>query len=130
MSVKDFVRAVRKRLNLTQKEFADRLGVHRGTVGYWEIGHQVPDSQHITSMLSFLGLTIDDCLELPPEPSSLDEEESLVRVLRELYRRGGGPGAQLVRDWGVLAKSFLKGLHRDSPKPRNIKRRRSEKVRK
>ncbi len=38
--------ALRRRLNLTQSQMADRLGVHKNTYAAWEIGrHNMPDQQ-------------------------------------------------------------------------------------
>ena len=36
------IRLIRRRLGLTQQEFADALGVAKSTVGRWEIDHVKP----------------------------------------------------------------------------------------
>ena len=36
--LKDRIKKIRKALDLTQQEFADRIGVKRNTVGQWECG--------------------------------------------------------------------------------------------
>lgn len=40
--MKDRIRSLRKELNLTQQEFADRLGIKRGAVANYEIGRNAP----------------------------------------------------------------------------------------
>ena len=40
--MKDRIRTLRKALDLTQQEFADRIGVKRNTVGQYEIGRNDP----------------------------------------------------------------------------------------
>lgn len=40
--MKERLRAVRKKFNLTQEEFADRLGIKRGAISNYEIGRNVP----------------------------------------------------------------------------------------
>lgn len=37
------VRAIRRALNMTQQEFAERFGFSTGTVRNWEQGHRQPD---------------------------------------------------------------------------------------
>ena len=50
MSFGDRVKSVRG--NLTQKIFADKLGVHTNTVSRWERGEQVPDQGDLCSILT------------------------------------------------------------------------------
>lgn len=40
--MKDRIKKIRKELDLTQQEFADRLGVKRGSVANYEIGRNEP----------------------------------------------------------------------------------------
>jgi len=40
--MKDRIRRIRKELNLTQQEFADRIGIERGIVANYEIGRNEP----------------------------------------------------------------------------------------
>jgi len=44
----EYVRGIRKKLRLTQFEFADRFQLSRRTVQEWEQGRAVPDQQSIT----------------------------------------------------------------------------------
>lgn len=44
------VKKLRKKLDLTQQKFADRLGVKRNTVGQWECGINALTDQVITSI--------------------------------------------------------------------------------
>jgi DNA-binding transcriptional regulator YiaG len=41
---------LRKRLDLSVAEFADRLGVHRTTVYYWESGHSHPRYRELIAL--------------------------------------------------------------------------------
>lgn len=40
--MKDRIKKIRKEANLTQQEFADRLGVKRGTIANYELGRNTP----------------------------------------------------------------------------------------
>ena len=48
----DMVKSLRKQQNLTQQELATRLGVHRNTIGVWERGEYLPESQTIVLELA------------------------------------------------------------------------------
>ena len=48
--MKDRIKKIRKELDLTQQEFADRIGVKRNTVGQWECGINPLTDQTISSI--------------------------------------------------------------------------------
>lgn len=48
MEFNDRLKIVRKRLGLTQQEFADKLGIKRGTITNYEIGRNTPIDAVIT----------------------------------------------------------------------------------
>src|SRR5579875_2414311 len=48
----DLLKALRKQKRLTQQELADRLGVHRNTIGSWERGDFLPESKTLVLELA------------------------------------------------------------------------------
>ena len=48
--MKDRIKKIRKELDLTQQEFADRIGIKRGGVANYEIGRNIP----IDSVISLI----------------------------------------------------------------------------
>lgn len=46
--MKDRIRKIRKELDLTQQEFADRIGIKRGNVGAYEVGKNAPSDAVIS----------------------------------------------------------------------------------
>ena len=48
--MQDRIKKIRKALDFTQQEFADKLGVKRNTVGQWECGINAITDQTITSI--------------------------------------------------------------------------------
>jgi len=52
----DEVFELRKKLGLTQTQFADRLGVAFATVNRWENGHTKPTPRQVRAMLALSGV--------------------------------------------------------------------------
>lgn len=46
--MKDRIRKIRRELDLTQQEFADRIGIARGNVGAYEVGKNAPSDAVIS----------------------------------------------------------------------------------
>lgn len=46
--MKDRIKKIRKELDLTQQEFADRLGIARGNIGAYEVGKNAPSDSVIS----------------------------------------------------------------------------------
>lgn len=61
---------LRTSINLTQKEFADRLGVSQSSVNYWEKGQRIPSIEAAAKIADFFDITIE---------SLLDSKDNLVR---------------------------------------------------
>jgi transcriptional regulator with XRE-family HTH domain len=55
------IQLLRKKLGLTQPEFADRVGVSQGTVSRWEKG-AAPTHQHLTKLAELDGISLDEFL--------------------------------------------------------------------
>ncbi len=48
--MKDRIKEIRKYLNLTQTEFATRIGINRGTLANYEVGRNIPIDSIILSI--------------------------------------------------------------------------------
>lgn len=60
MTINEIIKQHRKKLGLTQKEFADMLSVSDKTVSRWEIGNQVPDALLMPDIAKALKITINE----------------------------------------------------------------------
>ena len=60
MTINEIIKQHRKKLGLTQKEFADMLSVSDKTVSRWEIGIQVPDALLMPDIAKVLKITINE----------------------------------------------------------------------
>ncbi|HET8846303.1 MAG TPA: helix-turn-helix transcriptional regulator, partial [Ktedonobacteraceae bacterium] len=69
----DLLKVFRKRKGLSQQELADKLGVHRNTVGLWERGDRLPDTKGVV-------LEIAQCVELDDSDTLQLLEASLTAL--------------------------------------------------
>ena len=67
MEIRDLIKAVRKEIGVSQKEFANKLHVSFSTVNRWENGHVTPNQ-----------LAIETLIEL------CEREKISARLLQEL----------------------------------------------
>lgn len=61
---------LRTKLNLTQKEFADKLGVSQSSINYWEKGQRIPSIEAAARIADFFNITIE---------SLLDSDDKLIK---------------------------------------------------
>jgi transcriptional regulator with XRE-family HTH domain len=61
------IAVIRKRLQLTQKEFAETLGISKTSVSLWENQKKYPSRKNISTMLSTLKLNPRDLFEIHSE---------------------------------------------------------------
>ncbi len=73
------IRKYRKRIDWTQEQLADRLGVSYQSVSRWESGNGYPDMEHLPTMARLFSVTMDDLIGYG------DENEKLPR--REMEKR-------------------------------------------
>jgi len=64
MRLENHVKQHRARLNLTQQDLADRVGVRRQTILAIEKGHYVPSALLAFHIARVLGMKVDDLFEL------------------------------------------------------------------
>jgi len=70
MKLKNHIKQHRARLNLTQQELADGVGVRRQTILAIEKGYYEPSAQLAFQIARALGMPVDQLFEL------IDEEET------------------------------------------------------
>ena len=97
------IRKYRKRIDWTQEQLADRLGVSYQSVSRWESGNGYPDMEHLPTMARLFSVTMDDligygdenekipCHEMEKRfrkvlmSEDMDEIVSLMRLIRYEY---------------------------------------------
>jgi len=66
------LRYLRKTLNLTQSELANKLGITRGTYAHYEIGKREPDYETLQKIADFFEVSTDYLLGRTDNPKGMD----------------------------------------------------------
>ncbi len=64
---KDNLIQMRKMLQMTQEDVADKLGVTRQSVAKWEAGDSIPDLDKCKQLADIFGVSLDDLANYEPE---------------------------------------------------------------
>ena len=64
---KDNLVQMRKVLQLTQEDIAEKLGVTRQSVAKWESGESIPDLDKCKQLADIFGVSLDDLANYEPE---------------------------------------------------------------
>ena len=64
---KDNLAQMRKVLQLTQEDVAEKLGVTRQSVAKWESGESIPDLDKCKQLAEIFGVSLDDLANYEPE---------------------------------------------------------------
>ena len=64
---KDNLIQMRKMLQMTQEDVADKLGVTRQSVAKWESGDSIPDLDKCKQLADIFGVSLDDLANYEPE---------------------------------------------------------------
>lgn len=66
------IRALRQNAGLTQQQLADKLGVTKSTVSYYEQAVRFPSTDVIVNLAEVFHITTDQLLGLEPKSQTLD----------------------------------------------------------
>ena len=76
-----FIAALRKEQNLTQEQFAEKLGVSNRSVSRWENGKTLPDFSLMQSICEVTGVTLPELLNGTRQDPSTERKGSILLVL-------------------------------------------------
>lgn len=77
-----FIKEIRVKNNLTQKEFADKFGVTYQAVSKWENGKNLPDINILKEMCNLYNVSLDEIL------NSTEEEKKNIRDNKKFFLFG------------------------------------------
>ena len=81
LTLGDVIKGRRKEAGLSQQELADKVGVARNTVTYWEKGRSKPAPSFVPKLCDVLGITTGDMFGM------VDESDSEEQKILELYQK-------------------------------------------
>ena len=66
----------RKKLNMSQKDLADKLNVSNKTISKWECGNGIPDIESLDKLASAFDITLDELLNPPSETLQVESADN------------------------------------------------------
>lgn len=101
-----FIAALRKEQNLTQEQFAEKLGVSNRSVSRWENGNTLPDLSLMQCICRITGVTLSELLSgARQDPSNLGKD-SILMVLA-LWDREKMAKSKTLNVWFALGLAAL-----------------------
>lgn len=87
LTIGENIRNFRKKHDLTQEAFADRLGVTYQSVSRWENGTTYPDLELLPAIAEALSVTFDELLGMPQIEKEKRAAETFDELRRECVKR-------------------------------------------
>mgnify|MGYP001151236127 CR=1 FL=1 len=85
-----FIRDLRKKANMTQKELGEKLNVTDKAVSKWENGNCIPDASNIQELCKILNITINDLFSgcvVDMRDNEKKLEENLLEMIKIKEKR-------------------------------------------
>ena len=101
-----FIAALRKEQNLTQEQFAEKLGVSNRSVSRWENGSTLPDLSLMENICRITGVTLPELLQGNRSDSSADSRNSIHLILA-LWNREKLAKIRILNIWFAVGLAFL-----------------------
>ena len=101
-----FISALRKEQNLTQEQFAEKLGVSNRSVSRWENGNTLPDFSLMQDICEISGVTLPELLNGVRQSQSTERKDSILLILA-LWDREKLAKSKTLNFWFSLGFVFL-----------------------
>lgn len=106
LNIGENIRNCRRKMNLTQEQLAEKLGVSFQSVSRWENDLTYPDTELLPVLSKIFGITTDDLLGVP-QVKKEQEMNELLKELRELSNREDAPAERIMELIREIRRSFL-----------------------
>lgn len=77
-----FISCLRKEKNLTQEQFAEKMGVSINAVSKWERGLSFPDVSLLKKICEELGISIEELINGERDKSDVAKEKAIISVVK------------------------------------------------
>ena len=108
LSIGENIRSCRRKMNLTQEQLAERLGVSFQSVSRWENDLTYPDMELLPALMEIFGITADELLGIS-EAKKEQEVENIVRELVELSKQKDAPTERINELIRAIRRDHLNG---------------------
>lgn len=95
LNIGENIRSCRRKMNLTQEQLADKLGVSFQSVSRWENDLTYPDMELLPVLSKIFGVTTDELLGVP-ETKKEQAEFELLKELTELSNREDASAERII----------------------------------
>ena len=103
----------RKEKEITQKELAERTGIHRTMLSHIEMGEYMPSILQLQALGEVLGFELDDVFKEAPEEKSTSQKQAEETIAGR--RRDGNPIRIAVAGTGYVGLSLATLLAQHNP---------------
>lgn len=108
LNIGENIRSCRRKMNLTQEQLADKLGVSFQSVSRWENDLTYPDMELIPALTGIFGISADELLGVP-EAKKEQAAEELLKELTELSEREDASPKRMIEIIREIRRDHLNG---------------------
>ncbi len=108
-----FITECRKKLNLTQKQLAEKLGITDKAISKWERGVTMPDTSIMLELCDILGISVNELLSgerINMENNNHKNEQILLDMAKELEKKNKTVWTSMWIIMGVSVIGLIGGL--------------------
>lgn len=78
MTIGEKIYTIMRENNLTQKQFAEKIGASQASVNYWVNGDREPKLAHLRKIADTFNINISELLGLPLKKESININDSII----------------------------------------------------
>lgn len=108
LNIGENIRSCRRKMNLTQEQLAEKLGVSFQSVSRWENDLTYPDMELLPALMEIFGITADELLGIS-EAKKEQEAEEIMRELVELSKQKDAPAERINELIRAIRRDHLNG---------------------
>lgn len=106
LNIGENIRSCRRKMNLTQEQLAEKLGVSFQSVSRWENDMTYPDMELLPVLAGIFGVSTDELLGVP-EVKKDREKEKILKELTELSNSETASPERIIELIREIRRSFL-----------------------
>lgn len=109
LNIGENIRSCRRKMNLTQEQLAEKLGVSFQSVSRWENDLTYPDMELLPALMGIFGITADELLGIS-EAKKEQEAEAIMGELVELSKQKDAPAEKINELIRAIRRDYLNGF--------------------